>query len=187
MEEAIARGQLSPEDAGFGKKRRRVQENANEEVRNPGREGNDRGRSRGRGRGRGRGTDSGWRGRGRGGAGHLAGLSRDEAQPSFPPATQHIAVISDSSSDSEDEDNDSPEIISSKPLDATEQLEEEDPDRQDASHELSPIANPQVEIIKPIKKPSSHQPKKLPRNPFASRPTLLRNVIFIFIKTRVLD
>ncbi|KAJ7169965.1 nuclear fragile X mental retardation-interacting protein 1-domain-containing protein [Mycena filopes] len=166
MEEAVARGQLSLEDSGLGgaRKRRRVDEGNGEQGRGRGR-GNARARGRGRGVeggrgrgsdvGRGRGVDGGWRGRGRGAA-------PQQSRPA-PPSED-----SSSSSDSDDDET-PPEVVSS---------------RSEAIAPPGPPTPPPAEIA--TRRPRAPlQPKPPIRNPFASRPTLLRNLLLPEIRITV--
>lgn len=118
-------------------------------------------RGAGRGRGRGRGAPS----RGRGTA---------TSRPELKPATFHPlpprpppAIASYSSSGSDDDDDGPPEAVSSK------------------STMLPPVESNAAPLPEPesmsvpqstIKKPFVRQPKNPPTNPFASKPSLLRNV-----------
>ncbi|KAJ7293662.1 hypothetical protein C8J57DRAFT_34228 [Mycena rebaudengoi] len=158
MEEALASGQLSLEDSGLGRKRRRMDEDGSrdETHRGRGRGGRGRGAERGRGRGtaRGRGTDSGWGGRG--GARVAAAVN----------------VSAESSSDDSEDDNDDddqPEQVSSKPVEPPQRVP-------------SPPPPPPPTRRPPRPAP---QPKPPARNPFASCPTLLRNLLLPEIRITV--
>ncbi|CAK5280557.1 unnamed protein product, partial [Mycena citricolor] len=170
MEEAVARGQLSLEDVGIGaRKRRRVDdEQGSGDSRGRGRGGTGRGRGRGRGRGidgesgstwRGRGrVDSGWRGRGTGRGGGA------------PVAMEHPPRVEpESSSDDESEDG-APEIVSSK---------------AELAFQPPSVPDQQVSMPQPVKRHKPQQPKLPPRNQFASRPTLLRNLLLPEIRVTV--
>jgi hypothetical protein len=114
-----------------------------------------RGRTTVRARGRGRGVDAGWRGRGRGTA------PQQQPRPPPPPSEN-----SSSSGDSDDSNDDgAPEIVSSKSLSVAAPPPEIPPAR--------------AEVIKRSRLP---QPKQLVHNPFASRPTLLRNVSLSYFR-----
>ncbi|KAJ7110128.1 nuclear fragile X mental retardation-interacting protein 1-domain-containing protein [Mycena epipterygia] len=167
MEEAVARGQLSLEDSGFGGRKRRRTDDGGEggravQERGRGR-GGGTGRARGRGRGvdtgRGRGVDAGWRGRGRGGSVAMASQPR----PSAPDSES-------SSTDASDDDDGAPETVSSRP---------------------QPVVAPQPEaapVLHPAEvkqRPRPPQPKQPVRNHFASRPTLLRNLLLPEIRITV--
>ncbi|KAF9229384.1 hypothetical protein BS17DRAFT_824965 [Gyrodon lividus] len=154
LEEAAARGQLAPEDMGIGARKKRKQE-----------VGTGRG-SRGQGR-RGRG-----RSHGRGGSVQRDAPQTKNSENSVPlPAHTKSELTQESTSDSgSGSDNDeAPEVVSSKP-------------------HVAPVCTvgvragdsgevPQVPPLKRISRAPRPQPKKPPRNPFASRPTLLRNVL----------
>lgn len=163
MEEAVARGQLSLEDSGLaGRKRRRTDE---------GNATPDRGRGRGtaRGaRGRGRGVESG---RGRGVDSGWRGRGRGMASqlPQRPPLP---TSESSSSSDQSDDDGAPEEVESTK---------------------IEPVAPPppQLPTADVVKRPRPPQPKQPVRNPFVSRPTLLRNVsltrfLLYFLNSQIL-
>ena len=142
LEEAVASGHLLAGNSNLGhRKRQRLDDHPR---------GN-------RGKGRARATDSGWNSRQR---------TRAE-QPNGSEGIQTNSHISPSIKKGDaclDEDDDVPEICSSK------QLPQKLIDRKNNSH-----------VTKYEKKaPTSHskagpQPKQ-PHNPFAARPTLLRNV-----------
>ncbi|KAG6911896.1 hypothetical protein DXG01_000143 [Tephrocybe rancida] len=165
MDEAIARGQL-PEPSLRDNERQRTEEGGD------GRHDRGRGRGRGRGnssRGRARATDSGWQGR--------SGTSTAPTE-----ATKPIAPVpgpASGSSDSEDDDDDSPEAVSSKlaPLPVATPLKPL-PDAATNVPQRTPSNN------RPIKRPPP-QPKKEPHNPFASRPTLLRNLLLPEIRVTI--
>ncbi|KAJ7837524.1 hypothetical protein B0H14DRAFT_3870386 [Mycena olivaceomarginata] len=157
MEEAVARGQLSLEDSGLaGRKRRRTDEgNA------PPDRGRGRGTARG-GRGRGRGVESG-RGRGvdSGWRGRGRGMASQLPQRPPPPTSE-----SSSSSDQSDDDGAPEEVESTK---------------------IEPVAPPppQLPTADVVKRPRPPQPKQPVPNPFASRPTLLRNLLLPEIRITV--
>jgi hypothetical protein len=187
LEEAVARGQLSMDDSGLhGIKRRRMNESTTKGRQMGHRNGEDN--KRGKGRGRGRGADAGWRGRGR--RAETTIHSRDVIESSSAAKAAHItqSVVQNdmaNSDSSSDDDGGEPEVISSKPLlgsisgaislhagrwDTANLGMEGGGCGENAVLELSQDAKRQT------KKVSQQQPKKLPRNPFACRPTLLRNV-----------
>ncbi|KAG6845768.1 hypothetical protein H0H87_003822 [Tephrocybe sp. NHM501043] len=161
MEEAIARGQLF-EPFQRGNKRQKTDEGGdNRHV---------RGRGRGRGRdissrGRPRATDSGWQNRS--GASTLPiEATRTTRLVAAPTATD--------TSDSEGGDDDSPEAVSSKvpvTLLPVETLPK-------------PVAKESLRMSHPAKRPPP-QPKREPHNPFASRPTLLRNLLLPEIRITI--
>ncbi|KAJ2920384.1 hypothetical protein MD484_g40, partial [Candolleomyces efflorescens] len=161
MEEAIARGQLTEEDIGLrsGKRRR-----ANDSS----------GSSRGnhphtRGRGGGRGGQVGTRGRGRGGA--------SMAPPVLPlpprpvPASVAPPSADDTKSDEESnfsDDDDAPEVVTSK-----KEVQPIVPPPEAVSEEVPREKEPQAQG----RKRPPPQPKKPPKNPFAPRQSLLRNLL----------
>ncbi|KAJ6610081.1 hypothetical protein B0H10DRAFT_2225366 [Mycena sp. CBHHK59/15] len=180
MDEAVARGQLSLEDSGFAarRKRRRTDEGANDGERQNAR---GRGRGVGRARGRGRGTDAGWSGRGRSGA--LVPRPRVDTKT---PATESS---SDSENSSGDDDDDEPEVVFSKPSfvqgDAPKLEGDLTAEAVVAAQNDLPQPNASVGPLEVKKKPRPLQPKQPPRNPFASRPTLLRNLLLPEIRITV--
>ncbi|KAJ7038104.1 hypothetical protein C8F04DRAFT_1209434 [Mycena alexandri] len=167
MEEAVARGQLSLEDSGLGgaRKRRRVDEGNDEQGR-----GRGRGNGRARGRGRGGGGDTG---RGRGGdAGRGRSVDsgwRGRGRGAAPQQTRPAPPLDESSSSSDSDDDDAaPETISSKP---------------EAVALPRPPSPPPAEVTRRPRAPL--QPKPPVRNHFASRPTLLRNLLLPEIRMTV--
>lgn len=191
LHEAIARGQISVDDPAMLRgKRRKLDGNSRESYSSHDNtnEGG-RGRGRGRARGRGRGTDGGWRGRGRGGSAiqsrELTGSQMMTTTPSLPKEPE--VTSQGASVDSNSDDDAPPEIITSKPPPG---LVEHEPTADDDAENQSPASEskdlkPNITTLSPFsttaKKPRSIQPKKPPHNPFASRPTLLRNVSTNFI------
>jgi hypothetical protein len=154
MDEAIARGQLSPEDSS--RKRRKlnesfVQRTGRDYERNSG--GDPPRRSIPNAR--------------RGGGWNRHKASAEAQQP--PPIFTTTAVPSSSSSVAEPDD-DKPEVISSKQEPPT--VQEPPP------HSYKPNVNPSGTSAdsRQIQKSYTHQPRRNPPNPFASRPALLRNV-----------
>ena len=171
LDEAITRGQISVDDPAFlrGKRLR-----LNSEHGSDWRSGRGEGvRNRGRGRGRGRGADGGWRGRGKGGA---------FVQPrnDGPSATSQV-VTSDPDTSLDSDDNAPPEIVTSRrppSLVHHESSSKHVPEDVAPKLEGAILVEPESSQtpLQPAKKPRLPQPKKTPHNPFASRPTLLRNV-----------
>jgi hypothetical protein len=156
LEEAVVRGQLTPEDMGLqGWKKRRTDDSSSRGHQPT------RGRARGRGMGR---------------FNHASGtVSRAQDPPirtkpqapptlsSLIPAEQQDRPDSDSNSD-----DDAPEVVSSKP-----------PQPLEADLTLAVQAKYVPQLRPPpksMKRPPPPQPKPPPRNPFTSRPTLLRSV-----------
>lgn len=171
--DARARGQLSIADPALLGKRRRDAEESYQVERKATR---GRGRDRGRGRGRGqweasfdesRATDSGW-GRGRGGIPRAAQALKS-----------NIALISHGKSDDESdlsksESDDAPEeTMIERQVEETEMTAENEVlPVTDIKRTLSVQRNTNTKRAAPLL-----QPRRPARNPFASRPTLLRNVI----------
>lgn len=193
--EALARGQLPFDDAGpRGGKRRRPDDSGDG--------GSHHRVAAGRGRGRGRGgavhsrdkarpTDAGWKGRGRGGAGHAR--VKQDAVPLKPEPRPPVGLKSDPSDSSSTSEDDSPAVVSSKPPaggssdeedDSPEVLSSKPPlSEVDVGHgkrsdqPITSLKNPEdTHTIAPVRRVPATHPKKEPFNPFASRPTLLRNV-----------
>ncbi|KAI0068341.1 hypothetical protein BV25DRAFT_1818736 [Artomyces pyxidatus] len=188
LEEAIARGQMYPGDTALrGTKRRRVEEPEGE--RGGGQRG---GGQRGRGRGRGRGSDRGWgagRGRGRG-AFHGTPADGGAAQATLISPVPMDVPPEDSLSSSDDSDDDgAPEAVSSKPpadlIDAVGSSDSEiQPPEKEPPERMTDVPTPvpsglpaQADPPRPIRRPPPPQPKRQPRNPFGSRPSLLRNLL----------
>jgi hypothetical protein len=150
MEEAIARGQLSPEDSGsHRRKRQRLSESG---VRHTG-GGHDRDHSGYTGTQR----DRGWNGR------------RTSTNVHNDPATFKNVTVPSSASAEAGMDDDRPEVISSKL---------EPPAQEPLPHNPQPNIHPSGASNDScqIQRSYTHQPRKAPPNPFASRPALLRNV-----------
>jgi hypothetical protein len=153
LEEAVARGQLTPEDMCLQGWKKRRRDDSSLRGHQP------RGRARGRGMGRLNPT----------GALRIQDSSlrtKPQAVPTLPPlipAEQQDGPASDSNSD-----DDAPEVVSSKPPQALESdLALATRDNNEMQSQPPP---------KPIKRPPPPQPKPPPRNPFTLRPTLLRSV-----------
>lgn len=206
LEEAIARGQLHPDDPALrGQKRRRVEgEGGGGGERGHGagvgadsggfRGGtSDRGygRERGRGRGRGSGFERGrGAGRGRGRGTQRSGSSNQVTSKKGADGTKGEDHSDEESSSSQsDSDDGPPEAVSSKAptglvADIVSSEDETEHDQPQALEEtMSSLPPPQTEdtqredaAITPIRKPAPPQPKKPPRTPFGSHPSLLRNV-----------
>ncbi|TEB39289.1 hypothetical protein FA13DRAFT_1761289 [Coprinellus micaceus] len=187
MDEAIARGQLTAEDMGMRPdKRRRTTETDG---------GSGRGNSHpnGRGRGGGRGGQTGGsrgrgRGRGRGGVAApppvlLPAKPETAALPSKPIVI--VAVTSgDSDNDTSSSDSDEPpEVVSSK-----KEVGPSAPETVDKPLAPADVTGPeetasQQKLAERNRPPQ--QPKQPPRNPFANRPSLLRNLILPEIRVTV--
>lgn len=153
MEDALARGQLSISDMSLNhRKRQRTEESG-------GRGQFARGQGQ-RGRGRGRGTDRGWSGRRR-------SPGPDELKTSKPPGLNDRISTTTNTIDVNGGEDDAPEVVTSKRR-LEETIEAGEKNISVKTHERSVLPR------KPERTPL--QPKKEPYNPFATRPTLLRNV-----------
>ncbi|KAG1757478.1 hypothetical protein EDB19DRAFT_1900999 [Suillus lakei] len=162
LEEAVARGQLTPEDMGLQGRRKRRKDDSSFRSQQP------RGRGRGRGMGRGSHTsvtvprvqDT-------------SSQMKPQAAPLLPPIPAEQRDKSDSDSSSDDG---APEVVSSKPPAAEAVLVSAPQVKQELQSQSPP---------RPIKRPPQPQPKPPPRNPFASRPTLLRSLLLPEIRITV--
>lgn len=118
-------------------------------------------RGRGRGRGMGHGSHTSF----------TVSRTQDTSSPKKPlaaPLPPSIAEQQDKSDLDSSSDDSAPEVVSSKPPPAAEAVLVLAPQlKQELRSQPSP---------KPIKRPPQLQPKPPLRNPFASRPTLLRSV-----------
>jgi len=159
MDEAIARGQLSPEDSSpHSRKRRRLSESR---VRKIG--GNYERDRRGDGAAR-RTISNAQQGKGRNGS----KTSTEAYQPST--AFKDTPIPSNSRSEAEPDD-DKPEVNSSKRPPTF-----QEPVHRDTQSNITPSGA--SESSHHIQKPHIRQPRREPPNPFRSRPALLRNVRF---------
>jgi hypothetical protein len=166
LEEAVARGQLDPIDLGLRANKRRKPENQDISERLKGKNGKheQRGGNYGKRVESDRVPDSGW--------GARRKTKESEVAPTKP-------VVPDFSSppESDSDDDAPPELVSSKTAPPIELK----PDTKDTDFFMEedvktiPAEKPVTENGKP-RKSLLVQPKMPPRNPFASRPTLLRNV-----------
>lgn len=122
---------------------------------------------------RGRATDSGWGGMGRGDCTNLSTPPEAAASPCNTPVEAVNYASSSSFSDDEDEE---PELVSSKVLQESRMGDS----KTTTLHPLTEEAmakrpeKPRSSALTP--KAHQSQPKPLPQNPYVSRPTLLRNV-----------
>jgi hypothetical protein len=157
MEEAIARGQLSPQDSSC-RKRRKLNGLSAQRI-GDGYERDNRGD-----RARRPIPNARW------GGGWNRHKSSPEAHRS-PPTSKRTIVPSSSNSEGE-QDDDKPEVISSKQEPPTVQ----EPPRYNYQHNVNPSRA--SEDGRQIQRPYIHQPRREPPNPFASRPAFLRNVRF---------
>ncbi|KAH7931085.1 hypothetical protein BV22DRAFT_999201 [Leucogyrophana mollusca] len=174
LEAALSRGQLTPEDMGLPGRKKRKMEDGHEAGSYSSR--GERGGARGRGRG-------GGRGRGRGGPSCIRPTNEAslKATSSTASALVDIPALLPPHIDSDDSDG-APEVISSKaPIDLRQLDEGKEPPN------VKPISedSENAPVPKPFKAPMAQQPKKPPRNVFASRPTLLRNLLLPEIRITV--
>ncbi|KAH7883664.1 hypothetical protein F5I97DRAFT_1894632 [Phlebopus sp. FC_14] len=159
LDEAAARGQLGPEDIGVGARKRRKYTNVKENV---------TGRHPGAFVRRGR---SSWTLRGRERFGRRD-IPQDERRDRSAVQELDAAAGGDHSTGADSDADSSPEVSSSKvpvkcmePSSTSDHAVPSSPKRANRSHPA--------------------QPKKLPWNPFASRPTLLRNLLLPEIRITV--
>lgn len=200
MKEAIARGQLSPMDTGFQqRKKRRTDDYAGGEGdARRGQRGRGRGQFGDRGRGRGRGRDGRFGQDVEGGDGRDAVpstsasvVTRHELPPrpafSYGEEPAKVAGSSEEETSSDSDSDGVPEVISSKPPPelASQHVEEEGEREQagpmDEDRDVIPeVAKTETKdasgSLEPAKKPFPRQPRPPPRNPFAPRSSLLKNV-----------
>jgi len=187
--EARARGQISVDDPALLRGKRRKTDGGSKDFQHQ-HSGSDRGRSQRRGGGQGRGTDNGWRGRGRGGSA-VQSRGVTEGSPStgvvsFAPRIPVSSAAKDTDAGSESDSDAPPEVITSKAppgveydaeevLDLALEIEPSMRNKAEAS-DIPGVTRVSSNPVKPLNKHHPPQPKKAPYNPFASRPTLLRNV-----------
>jgi hypothetical protein len=161
MEEAIARGQLSPEDSGSRKKRQKLSESG---VQHTGRN-YDRNNS----------GDFNAARRANANLQRDRGWNRQTFSPNVhnDPATLKNGTVPSSSTAEAGSDDDVPEVISSKLEPAA---------QEPLPHKFQTNLNPSgaSNDARRVQRPYAHQPRKAPPNPFASRPALLRNVRSFF-------
>ncbi|KAH7911954.1 hypothetical protein BJ138DRAFT_1149494 [Hygrophoropsis aurantiaca] len=173
LEEAIARGQLGPEDMGLPGRKKRKMENKSQGEGGAAPRGH-RNRSRARGKG-------GKPGQLGGGASSQDPKSMNaevkEAAAIVSSTVTNIAIESTAGIDSEGDDE-APEVVSSK---ISGILHQEPHDIQDPTANKSSNNN----VPKPVVKKPAQQPKVPTRNPFASRPKLLRNLLLPEIRITV--
>ncbi|KAG2072743.1 hypothetical protein BDR04DRAFT_1153161 [Suillus decipiens] len=159
LEEAVARGQLTPEDMGLQARRKRRKDDSSFRGQQP--------RGRGRGRGVGRGSHI-----------NFTASRTQDISPMKPQAVPLLSSIPAEQQDRSDVDSSSddgaPEVVSSKPP---------------LTAEVVLVSAPRLKESqpppKPIKRQPQLQPKPPPRNPFASRPTLLRSLLLPEIRITV--
>ncbi|KAJ3514369.1 hypothetical protein NLJ89_g2418 [Agrocybe chaxingu] len=194
-EEAIARGQLDMTNTGGRQnKRQKIDNNHNHNPRNAAHGNNGRNAFQGRRHGqfsgnhgtqesgaRSRVPDAGWPRNGKTKAKGSAPSTSKRApspSPSYP---------SDSDRSGEDDDcSDEPEIFSSKAsLPAiSSQAKEESPKPDGGSEPLPAQPQKNKDLVRP-KKTLPLQPRQAPHNPFASRPSLLRNLLLPEIRATI--
>lgn len=173
MEEAIARGQLPDHLGSKGNKRQRI--DGGNETRH-----GDRGRGRGNPtRERARTMDSGWQGRVR-----PTMAPTTESQRTLPPSTLQVPAADSTDIDTEDDDDETlPEAVSSK---APVYRVLPDTEPQPAASIAQAVEQDRLKVNRQLKRPPP-QPKKEPHNPFASRPTLLRNACIVHFHAIVVE
>jgi hypothetical protein len=97
-----------------------------------------------------------------------------------------MVAASETGSCSEEDENDAPETLSSKvvhtenPISPQHYVEIKTPDQV-----CSAAVGMDSEGVKTLKNRQTQQPKAPPRNPFASRPTLLRNLLLPEIRVTI--
>ncbi|KAH9898015.1 nuclear fragile X mental retardation-interacting protein 1-domain-containing protein [Cubamyces lactineus] len=197
MREAVERGQIPFDEMTHRKKRRRMDDGPGDRG-GPSRGGRGGQRGRGRGRGRGRAVDSGWKGR------RPTEQTAENASTSVaaPPSSSTGATTTDkraerdedaSSGDDGVSDSDSdgaPEVVSSKgPPAALEAADEDAMDAEEDGPVDKPAAPEPVHVAdrtpQLVKKPRPKQPRRPLYNPFAQRPSLLRNLLLPEIRMTV--
>jgi len=113
---------------------------------------------------------------------------RDSGKEQIPIAASSQTPVIDLESTAEDGDDDAPEIISSKErcgsrLGSPEKVDEEFTPINKEDEDLKQARTKVRSISKHL--PRIWEPKKPPRNAFASRPTLLRNLLLPEIRMTV--
>lgn len=157
LEEAVARGQLTPEDMGLQARRKRRKDDSPFRGQQP--------RGRGRGRGVGRGSHTSF----------TASRPQDMKPQAAPLLSSIPAEQQDRSDGDSSSDDGAPEVVSSKPPPAEEVVLVSAPQLREEIRSQPPP--------KPIKR--QPQPKPPTHNPFASRPTLLRSLLLPEIRITV--
>ncbi|KAI0649855.1 nuclear fragile X mental retardation-interacting protein 1-domain-containing protein, partial [Trametes meyenii] len=194
MRKAVERGQLPFDDPSHRKKRRTDDGPGDRGGYSRGARGGQRGR--GRGRRRGRVVDGGWDGR------KPTGTVGESAQAPFAPSAhplpprpqaQHERDEEASSGKDSTSDSDSdgaPEVVSTKrpvvvpQMDFGNSMEVHEVIAKDGGSEAQAheSAEPAAQIVK---KPRTKQPRRPLYNPFAQRPSLLRNLLLPEIRMTV--
>ncbi|CAA7266527.1 unnamed protein product [Cyclocybe aegerita] len=191
-EEAIARGQLDMIDTGGRQnKRQKIDNNHNHNPRNAAHGNNGRNAFQGRRHGQFSG-DHGTQGSGARSRVPDAGWPRNgktEAKESAPETSKRVPSPSPScpsDSDRDDDCGDEPEIFSSKaslpPIPS--QIKEEPSKSDGGSEPLPPQLQMNKDLVRP-KKTLPLQPRQAPHNQFASRPSLLRNLLLPEIRATI--
>ncbi|KAF9473123.1 hypothetical protein BDN70DRAFT_886166, partial [Pholiota conissans] len=179
MEEAVARGQLHPVDLGHRARKRRKTDNHAPSEFSKGRcsRREQRGSSSEKRTELVRVSDTGWGGRMR------------IKDPQLVEATAEHDLPGPSSPrerDSEEDNDASPEIISSKTIPPMELTVDTKRDvEMEEVMKMSSVEKPATEIRQIRRKPLPMQPKMPPRNPFAAQSTLLRNLLLPEIRMTV--
>lgn len=182
LEEAIARGQLPFVETGF-RKRQKIDDHCSvgrgDSIRRDRHAKKDHHEgAMGRGHAQGRRSDAGWRGRGRG----------SSVMHSQPVLQTPSAAQSESSSE---DDNDEPEVVSSKAsalvLSTASQAEHALKQGFDSNTIQTTTERPDLRPAPTTERPNLRpvMPKMPPRNPFASRSTLLRNLLLPEIRITI--
>lgn len=172
MEEAVARGQLAPEDMGLaGRKKRRHDHTTDGPIVRPddrGKRGRGRGRDRDRDRGMGPGREAHVR------RGEIGSVVNDQKPTAIGSVSlERLAQENHPGTSFESEEEGPPEEISSKTP-----LSSKDPS--------SPtVAEGPVLRIKAPSKPPPLQPRRPQRSSFLSKPALLRNLLLPEIRITV--
>ncbi|KAI0639790.1 nuclear fragile X mental retardation-interacting protein 1-domain-containing protein [Trametes polyzona] len=188
MREAIERGQLPFDDPSHRKKRRRTDDGPAD------RGGSSRGRGqrgRGRGRGRGRAQDGGWEGRrpAEQVEGSATKPASDDANHATPTPTTAMGPDDASEDASSDSDSDgAPEVVSSKgPPGALKSPEEGhmEVEKDQEGAVVAAASDVKADAPQVVKKPRPKQPRRPLYNPFAQRPSLLRNLLLPEIRVTV--
>ncbi|KAI0660463.1 nuclear fragile X mental retardation-interacting protein 1-domain-containing protein [Cubamyces menziesii] len=198
MREAVERGQIPFDEMTHRKKRRRMEDGPGDRAGSV-RGGRGGQRGRGRGRGRGRTVDNGWEGR-RPTEPTTENAPSSVAVPqssSIRAATKNQKAERDEDDSSEDDggsgsdSDDAPEVVSSKKppacldqaadenaMDAEEDGPVDKPEEPEPAH----VADHTPQLVK---KPRPKQPRRPLYNPFAQRPSLLRNLLLPEIRMTV--
>ncbi|OSD03581.1 hypothetical protein PYCCODRAFT_1476971 [Trametes coccinea BRFM310] len=196
MREAVERGQI-PFDDGSRRKRKRVEDAQGDWSGNQRGRGGQRGR--GRGRGRGRAVDGGWEGRQSAGqstevsaaAPHGSATSASAPQTGETSGKDEDALSKEDDSGSDSDSDGAPEAFSSKAPPGAPQPSDENAMEEVETEQSTEAANTAVATEpanrppEPVKKPRPRQPRRPLYNPFAQRPSLLRNLLLPEIRMTV--